>query len=546
MKTVDPEVILELEARISKLTVLDARLFGTAWVKVLKPGQWLKALGAKQQARLDGLISSELKQAISDFWLDPKISPEDLAGVALPTTLLTLARHSKKQAVQLYVALQDNSPAEALSTIATSKYETVRKWVAKHPNSPSGLFGVLANDKDWDVRSELAGNPGISLDMLQVLAQDESAFVRCAVARSSLATKEILAGLAMDSNSLVRSVVARNPKLPDQARLALSSDEEPQVKLGIIANPSTDSDMRAALLIPLAQGGWTEAIWNPHVPSAILAEHAAAGLAGSKDQVARLRDIVCNPNVPPQLHDALISRLIADSSFMVRADVARSPIVTQDILALLANDPSDYVRRMVARNPKLEGAVRKQVFDLLSTDADQSVRRVVANSPMASEEVLLRLLQDANLEVVVTAANNPNITIHSSKDGDSMLRSLGDGPLLLLQLNRALAKAEPNVGDTEAIKSWTANLTASISGDKPVSVLVSVEECRIAFTALRLISDNADTRSISKASKSKDWLQRVACIYAPGVQSKLLKSMTEDASVIVRRCAEARLAELAG
>jgi hypothetical protein len=63
----------------------------------------------------------------------------------------------------------------------------------------------------------------------------------------------------------------------------------------------------------------------------------------------------------------------------------------------------------------------------------------------------------------------------------------------------------------------------------------------LAYNALGLMLPEGDKRAIAKAAKSKDWLERAAATYAPGIQPSLLKVLLEDPAEAVRQCAVARL-----
>ena len=54
------------------------------------------------------------------------------------------------------VARNSNTPAEALTTLASDSDEEIRREVANHPGTPAKALTTLATDSDYEVRSNVA------------------------------------------------------------------------------------------------------------------------------------------------------------------------------------------------------------------------------------------------------------------------------------------------------------------------------------------------------------------------------------------------------
>jgi hypothetical protein len=76
------------------------------------------------------------------------------------------------------LALNPNTPPEALTLLARDEDSWVRYEVASNPNTPPETLTILAQDKFWDVRWNVASNPNTPPETLTILARDKVWCVR--------------------------------------------------------------------------------------------------------------------------------------------------------------------------------------------------------------------------------------------------------------------------------------------------------------------------------------------------------------------------------
>lgn len=89
----------------------------------------------------------------------------------------------------------------------------------------------------------------------------------------------------------------------------------------------------------------------------------------------------------------------------VRYIVAGNPNTPKEVLAKLANDTLENVRRRVAENPRTPVAILLQ----MANDPNVDVRLSVAENPNSPPEILEQLAADDNVDVRYGVAENPYI-----------------------------------------------------------------------------------------------------------------------------------------
>ena len=86
----------------------------------------------------------------------------------------------------------------------------------------------------------------------------------------------------------------------------------------------------------------------------------------------------------------------------VRADVAKSPRISEADAWALASDPHSYVRAALAANPNIPA----DLLDRLSKDLDSNVRGAVARNPSVTPEQSYRLAEDDRTQVIEEVARS--------------------------------------------------------------------------------------------------------------------------------------------
>jgi hypothetical protein len=230
--------------------------------------------------------------------------------------------------------------------------------------------------------------------------------------------------------------------------------------------------------------------------------------------------------------------LAGDVDPVVRRRVADNPATSATTLAKLDSDVDLIGRTLLAENL----AAPATVLARLASDSDPNVRRAVAANPATPATALASLAGDLNWRVCLAAVSNPTASADelSGPTGDAEVDARRAGAIRCAELRSALATESPTPKQSAVIQSWVDELQAGLA--EPVVLRdVSDSEFRLAFDALGLMPAGGDKRAIAKAAKSKDWLERAAATYAPGIQPSLLKVLLQDPVEAVRQCAVARL-----
>jgi hypothetical protein len=271
---------------------------------------------------------------------------------------------------------------------------------------------------------------------------------------------------------------------------------------------------------------------NPVTP-AYIRPFVLTSLAGDANKRLR-RSVAANLATPP----STLAVMAVDEDSDVRCRIAANPAAFDTTLVQLAVDLDPKVRCAIARNPTTPADLLNQ----LVCDRDSDVRWAVAANPASPRASLAALAGDLSWRVCLAAISNSNapVDILSAPTGDADADARRAGARRCAELRYALAAESPTPKQSAFIQSWIDELQAGLA--EPVELKdLSNSEFRLAFDALGLMPPEGDKRAIAKAAKSKDWLERAAATYAPGIQPSLLKVLLEDPVEAVRQCAVARL-----
>ncbi len=565
-ESADSALISEAAQRLRKKHHVDARLFGSSWSRWLAPGQWLMALDADRQGRLESVLPEDVKEAMADFWLDSSAPGDGISGIGVPGVLARLARRSRRREVQQRLAANRHTPLETLQRLASSTEWPLRYRVAGNPAASGEILAKLAADPDLYVRGGVAGNPATPADTLTKLSGDAAADVRRKVAANPATPADALARLVVDPESDVRLEVAKNPVTPLFERCALLRELARASSTEISISVAASCDTPAETLTELANGSdpdlRTAVAGNRGTPAFVLAMLAHDAEPGVRAKVA------WNPSAS----GAVLRTLSRDADKEVRWCVARNDSAPADVLNTLAVDPDEGVRLGVALRTtapadtrtrllsSLAGSprwnvrwkvveeqatpvgVRKAVTATLVRDANPE-QRVWLAKLTTLPDVLSQLLEEGSVEVVIAAANNPRAPVVDSDKAADASGGHGLGRRVLIRLHQALGVDTPSPAQSRLIHDWIDRLRVALEGSAAPEG-VSDDEFRLAFHDLGLLAMDADKRAIAKASKSKDWLQRAAATYAAEIQPSLLKALLEDPVEAVRRRATSRLRAL--
>lgn len=225
----------------------------------------------------------------------------------------------------------------------------------------------LANHSDRNARATCAAFTWISQELLERLSEDKWSIVRLCTAMNRFTPKQILEKLTGDVAPHVR--------------------EASRLTLDFLTRPET-----------------------PYVPD-VSEYNVPIGLSdelGQQFKLARQSD----------LSQSEIRELLSSRSEWVRTNLAfpyfafatkltepKALRLDPESLVKLANDESGLVRAALARNP----LVPKEILESLAGDTDSRVIDMLASNPSTPKEILISMLETDNWRVWVSLTNNAAI-----------------------------------------------------------------------------------------------------------------------------------------
>jgi len=282
-----------------------------------------------------------------------------------------------------------------LDELAGSEILGIQRAVAANPHTSAATLVYLAEKANDERTQELiVRHPHVDRPALDHLSASEHKTVRYHVASHSHADAHVLAPLALDAESSVRSAAARNANSTPAILERLSGDRDPDVRSSVAGNVKT----RPELLDTLSRGHgmvMAQVAKNPAAPAETLRRLFQDSSTGNQ-----MRALVAgNASAPADIRSAAAT----DADDWVREHAAVNAALTGTELPRLARDPSQRVRRALARN-RAAGPVLPE----LGRDSDDFVRSTAAKNPAASPELLRSLAADEFHAVRAGVASNPN------------------------------------------------------------------------------------------------------------------------------------------
>ncbi|MFE5615916.1 hypothetical protein [Streptomyces sp. NPDC056524] len=257
---------------------------------------------------------------------------------------------------------------------------------------PSGVLAALARDPEPYVAECAAQSAELSGGLAEELARHPHVVVRVEFARNAYAPPALLAALLADGGHPAPSRCDACHRRPEPC-----ADHAPgvrRVRLAAAANPAT--------------------------PPGGLEEFLDAEESWAAGEFAERTDL------PDHFHP----RLAAHPDAYVRRTVARNPRVGEPLLRMLADDPDPGIRRAVAENPAVPLALLTALVErerlpreplpriLAATDAELSelaasrvaqVRALVAARPDLPAAQAVRLAADPDIGVARRIAPHPGL-----------------------------------------------------------------------------------------------------------------------------------------
>ncbi|MEV8517602.1 hypothetical protein [Dactylosporangium sp. NPDC051484] len=287
-------------------------------------------------------------------------------------------------------------------------------WVLQRPLSKALAEQVAASD-DVEAVQAVASNPTLPPNVVEILSHHAEAEVRATIAgRADLAAEQV-AAFAADLYPAVRVVVATRAGLTGEQVAALAADPDDAVRMAVATHAYVSEEERAVLdgnadldpdqVLPWARSNnprlRRRAAQRPDLPPDMVDL-----LAVDPDAEVRANLALNHPGAPSEL---LLNCYLDDQS---RTRLLALPQFPRTGLSRFADHADPHVRLLVARDPDTDPAV----IGHLTTDPHPWVRRVMARCPRLPTDRLTALLDDA--ELAADAAANPSL------DWESVIEAL--------------------------------------------------------------------------------------------------------------------------
>jgi hypothetical protein len=500
--------------------------------------------------------------------------------------LMDLAKHVNED-VRQCVAEFKFTPIVTFELLSKDKKDRVRYTVAENPAAPAEVLRRLAKLKDEFIRAVVAGNISAPLDLLEKLAIDSSVHVRKGVAGNMAAPVSIrqalLDRLALETEGWTQLHIALNPLTSSDVRVAaiakLMTSPSAYLRKEIASTPIISEYLLEQLGVDLDEGVRAAVGANPNTRLATLERLATDPSIDVRQAVARnsatpvgvlqafaleaddvvLKAIAFNPSTPVPLRAGVLEKLVTSTETAIRIAVAQNNNSPESVLRQLAADRDIKVRLAVASNPSTHPEVLEQLsqhanlrpalfrnpttptdakLDLIehmSKDEDQDIRKMIAESPLTPAGVLETLSRDDDVWVKNAVAKNP-----ASSGG--VLMELACKGFWALRLNAMSNPAFPPDHYETALTAVTAEIENALAPAAPIiTERFAPSDFIVPLRILGVMPDELDRKSISKAAKSKDWLQRAASILCEGVLPGELRRLMDDEIDTVKFLAILRL-----
>lgn len=239
---------------------------------------------------------------------------------------------------------------------------TVRAALSQNASIDPTVIFELSNDSHLAVISAASENPNLNQPRLAELAGHRSYIVRTGVARNSNASLDTLKQLAKDSEWGVRRSVAENPKVSTDLLANLAKEDVDEIQIAVASNPLTTMEILQELWVR-SSAARDSVIGNPNCTEEFLLNAIKDAMLLKEDQ-----------------DDTWDDDLRGDTN--IRELIAERPNLSRNLITVLIDDPSHYVRQKLAANVSLN----EQDLSKLSLDAHENVRQAVVENPNTSAE----------------------------------------------------------------------------------------------------------------------------------------------------------------
>lgn len=345
-------------------------------------------------------------------------------NTSTPPDVLRRLVDDKSKDVRYVAARNPAIPAETLATLATSNDEERRRAAASNHAAGESMLSTLAGDAAENVRLGVAQNATVTASVLRRLFEDPSELVRFEAACHATAAgmlEDLLAAGRLDFDSALAVGAASNRACPTLVLGALAEIDDNLVADAVLRNPASSRSHRDELLRRLPSDVFLNRMFvgpglakGSELPD--LSEQTLRFLAADSDDTGRRIIAAAHPDTPaPVLAD-----LAGDAEEEVRRAVAQNPRCPADVLSTFAGAESMRIRCAVAAHADCP----PRPMAVLAHDSEEEVRIELAQNPSTTVDVIAVLLADTD-EVCSHALQN---TPHAARLTAEMLRHATSAP----------------------------------------------------------------------------------------------------------------------
>jgi hypothetical protein len=236
-------------------------------------------------------------------------------------------------------------------------------------------------------------------DIAQLLSTNPDKEARASCATFSWLPQDLMELLSRDKNSVVRECLARNPSTPEHLLRALELDIAPHVQDAARYNLNrreTDSQ------------SWSDSVNN-------LPTERWYPVGMSEEQIAMI-DLALSESLTEEQAKELLEKgsdwvraylAFPNFSFGAKLSEPVSQRIGPSILDTLLNDESGLVRAALARNP----LIPVDFYEQLASDEDRRVIEMLARNPSTPLEVLQSLTESHDWRLLVCVAENSSVPL---------------------------------------------------------------------------------------------------------------------------------------
>jgi len=303
------------------------------------------------------------------------INPKKLAAAALlgvTIASIPFAVNKFKDNFQEFEEAAENPMVKNVLTNANEGREGSQEiQAALAANAPLPDYHLEKLISDGYLR-DVAQNPNISRDLLLRFSSDPDPLVRAAAARNRSIPEEVLHRMASDRSSAVRASAASNPNLPPELLDKLSLDSDRTVCSAVLENPN---------LTPF------------------LLDHLEPNI--NQATCANKEKIFAGPCVSP----AALSYNANNPDSCIRRGIAKNPRTDKDVLRELYNDTDRAVRDGVLANPSID---KKELLSIFPRSWG-GIGEEESYSPEKTKDIQAALRNNATPEFILNnaLADNP-------------------------------------------------------------------------------------------------------------------------------------------